>query len=372
MAKGYNAVGDVLTRTREGQDLNKIWADFNAALAQNNATRQPLIDLLSAPVDGVVEDVIQPGSERFEEASEYGIPVAIRPQPVTVQRAYPFKWYDLRHGYTWQFLAEASNSQIDAVLNQALEANNALEFEQTMKSLFNNANRSATVTGLPYTVVALYNNDGFVPPPYKGLTFAGTHNHYFTSGAAALDSTDLTDVATHVEHHGFTRAEGYNILLLMNPSDANTVATFRRGVTNNNSQVSNFDFIPSQASNMSLLLPPGYMVAGGLPANTFAGLDVAGSWGPYLIVQDYQIPAGYIVAVATRGQATQTNVVGIREHANAQLRGLIIKPGNNSAYPLIDSFFIRGIGAGVRQRGAAAILQITASGSYSVPATYAW
>lgn len=374
MARGYSAAADILTRTRDGQDLNRIWDDFQSALDDYNATRQPLIDLLSAPVDSVIEDITTPGTERFEEASEFGIPVSIRPQPVTTPRAYPFKWYDLRQGYTWQFLANSSARQIDMVLQMAMEANNALEFEQVMKALFNDANRSASLTpgGTVYTVVALYNADGTVPPAYKGLTFAGSHTHYFTTGAAALDSTDLTDVAGTVEHHGFTRAQGYNIVLLVNPAEATVIQTFRRGVVNNNSQTSNYDFIPAQGANQALLLPPGYTLAGNQVPNEFAGLEVVGSWGPYLIVQDYQIPAGYVVAVATQGRATQTNVVGIREHENAQLRGMIQKPGNNNAYPLIDSYFIRGLGTGVRQRGAAAVMQVTASGSYSVPATYAW
>jgi len=372
MAKGYAAAADVLTRTRDGQDLNQIWTDFNAALESYNATRQPLISLLSSPVSTVIEDVTTPGTERFEEASEFGIPVSIRPAPVTVQRAYPFKWYDLRQGYTWQFLAAASGQQIDSVLNMAMEASNALEFEATMKALFNNANRLATVTGTQYNVLALYNADGAIPPAYKGLTFAGSHTHYFTTGAATLDSTDLTDVAATVEHHGFTRAQGYNIILLVNPAEAAVIQTFRRGVVNNNTQTALYDFIPATGANQALLLPPGYTLAGNQAPNEFAGMEVVGSYGPYLIVQDYQIPAGYLVAVATAGSSTQTNVIGIREHENTQMRGLIIMPGNNSAYPLRDSFFVRGLGSGVRQRGAAAVLQVAVSGTYTVPATYAW
>lgn len=372
MAKGYSVAADVLTRTRDGQDLNQIWADFSAALAEYNATRQPLISLLSSPVTTLIEDITTPGTERFELATEFGIPSSIRPQPVTVQRAYPFEWYDMRQGYTWQFLVNATATQIDAVMSMALEASNALEFEQTMKALFNSANRLATVGGTQYNVLALYNADGSVPPPYKGQTFLGSHTHYFTSGAASLDSTDLTDVAGTVEHHGFVRSAGYSIILLVNPAEATVIETFRRGVANNNSQTSNYDFIPAQGSNLSLLLPPGYTVAGGMPPNSFAGMEVHGSWGPYLIVKDYQIPAGYVVAVASQGNSSNTNVIGIREHENDQVRGLIIKPGNTAGYPLIDSYFVRGLGAGVRQRGAAAVLQVTASGSYTVPATYAW
>lgn len=374
MAKGYNVAADIVQQLRVGQNIAQIWQDFTAALEAFNSTRQPLVSLLTTPVGGeVVEDVVQPGTERFEEATEFGVPSAIRAQPVTVQRAYPFKWYDLRQGYTWQFLIDASAAQIDAVLNQAMEASNALMFEHTMKALFNNANRSADILNTAYTVVALYNADGSAIPSYKGLTFPGSHNHYITSGAATLDPQDVTDLALTIEHHGYNRAAGYNIVFLVNPTtEAPVVSSWKRGVVAANSVTSNFDFIPAQGSNMSMLLPPGYTVDGGLPANTFAGMEVIGSWGPYLFVQDYQIPAGYVLAVATQGSGTNTNVIGIREHPQSALRGLVIKPGDNSAYPLINSFFIQGLGAGVRTRGQAAIMQVTAAGSYTVPSVYAW
>ena len=39
--------------------------------------------------------------------------------------------------------------------------------------------------------------------------------------------------------------------------------------------------------------------------------------------------------------------------------------------PLIESFFQRGIGTGIRQRGAGAVMQVTASATYTVPSIYA-
>lgn len=384
MAKGYSARADILTKTRDGQDLNQVWNDYLSALDDFNAARQPMIDLLSSRVTGIVDEIGAPGTERFELATEFGVAQSIRPTPTVTSRAYPFDWYDLRQGYTWRFLQKATTQQIDAVLNVAMEAENALVFDQVMKSLFNNVNRTATVDGVvtPFTVVALYNGDGSYIPTYKGQSFAGSHNHYLGSGAntgqVAFDPQDLLDVAGTVEHHGFTRSQGYNIILFMNPADAAaSVVKYVRNqafVSGGTTQVTSlYDFIPTQASNQSLLLPPGYQLTGGLAPNQFAGLEVAGSWGPYLIVQDYQIPAGYMVAAATAGGNTNLNIIGIREDENPALQGLVIKPGNNNAYPLIDSHFIRGIGAGVRQRGAAAIMKLDATGgAYTVPASMVW
>lgn len=386
MARGIASSSDILTRTRDGQDLNKIWTDYQEALAAFNASRQPLTDLLSFSVDTIIEDVVQPGTERMERATEYGIPVSIRPQPVVTQRAYPFDWYDTRASYTFQFLAGgptssagASAAQLDTILNQVMEADNLLQFELVMKALFNNANRTATVDQVagatPYTVTALYNADGSFIPNYKGQTFAGSHQHYLATGSTQawiFDPQDVLDLAGTVEHHGYTRAAGYNIVILMNPTDcAATVQRYVRGVAFSTSTVvSTFDFIPSTGQNLVMQLPPGFTLVGGIPQNTFGGLDVAGTWGQYLIVMDAQIPAGYMVAVATAGRSVNTNIIGVREHANAGLRGLVLRPGNNMNYPIIDSFFIRGLGTGVRLRGGAAVMFNAAA--YAVPAAMAW
>lgn len=394
MAKGYHTSGDILTRTRDGQDLNQIWRDYNEALAAFNATRQPLIDFLSFTVTSIIEDIVQPGQERFEKASEFGIPKGVRPQPTITQRAFPFDWWDTRAGYTFQFLAGgpgnsagASSAQLDAVLNQVMEADNALQFDMVMKALFNSANRTTTIdnASVPYTVTALYNADSSYIPPYRGTTFDGaTHTHYIGSGANAgqtkFDPADFTALANLVEEHGYNATNGYSIIFLMNKADAQaSIQTFRRGVAFVSGGASTveslYDFIPSQATNTQLLLPPGYTLApqNGLPGNTFAGMDVLGSWGPYLVVTDNQIPTGYMVAIATQGRSTNTNVIGIREHANAGLRGVVLRPGNTNNYPLIDSFFIRGLGSGVSQRGGAAIMKLdNTGGAYTVPSAFAW
>lgn len=383
MAKGYHASADILTRTRDGQDLNDIWDQYAELLASFNATRQPLMNLLSFTTTQIIEDLVQPGTEQFEEATEFGIPRAIRPAPTPTARAYPFKWYDTRAGYTFQFLSGgpnntsgASQAQLDAVMNQVLEADNNLQFQLIMKALYNNVNRTTLIDGASYNVTALYNADSSYIPPYRGTTFnPATHTHYtFTGSTQAwlFDPDDFTTLAGLVEEHGYTRANGYNVVILMNPADAlATVARFVRNTAFSTSTVvSLYDFIPSGGQNLAIQLPPGFTLVGGLPANTFAGMDVLGSWGNYLIVTDAQIPTGYMTAVATRGQSTTTNVVGVREHANASLRGVILKPGNNNNYPLIDSMFIRGLGTAVGPRGAAAIMKNAAS--YTVPTAFVW
>jgi hypothetical protein len=377
MAKGIATSGDILVRTRDGQDLNAIWAGFNAILETFNAQRTPLVDLLSFSVSNAIEDIVQAGTERFEEATEYGIPMSVRPAPVVAQRAFPFKWYDMRQGYTFQFLAGngntegASAQQIDAVFQMAMEAENRLEFELTMKAIFNSANRTTNLNDVAYTVTALYNADSAYIPPYNGVTFnPATHTHYVASGAATLDSTDLDNLVTLITEHGYDQQNGYTPLILVNKTEADVIKTFRRGVVNNNAVTAVYDFIP--ATGTGFLLPVGWEVAaGGQAQNVFAGMNVVGTYGSYLIIENGNIPSGWMVAAASLGRNTNLGIVGLREHSQSTLKGLVLKPGNNSAYPLIDSYFIKGMGSGIGRRGQAAVMKVTA-GAYSVPTAFAW
>lgn len=75
-----------------------------------------------------------------------------------------------------------------------------------------------------------------------------------------------------------------------------------------------------------------------------------------------------MLAVVSGGAGAQVNPVMFREHTRSELRGLLSIGGSNKDYPLIDSFSIRGFGTGVRHRGAAVAMQVTASASYTAPA----
>jgi hypothetical protein len=369
MAKGYNSSGDILTKTRDGQDLNAIWDQYRALLDAFNATRQPLIDLLSFTVTDPVEDVAQAVEEDFELASEFGLPKSVRPVTTIQQRAFDFNWYDVAARFTFAYLADATASQVDSVQQQILEADNRLLFKQVMRRIFNNVNTTTTIQNTAYNAKPLYNADGEFIPPYKTNTFTpGSHTHYITSGAATMDSGDLEAIAALLEEHGYNQANGFQIVIMVNPAQANAIRLYRAGATNQNAAVATYDFVPPAGTNV--LISATATLLGQQPASTWGGFDVVGMYGPYIVLQDGNIPAGYMFAFATQGGAQTTNLVGIREHANAELRGLLIKPGDRANYPLINSSYVHGLGTGVRTRGAGAVQQITASGSYTIPTLY--
>lgn len=369
MPNGIHATGDILTRTRDGQDLNAIWNQYQELLRNWNSTRQPLIDLLSFNTDQIIDDVAQGVEEDFEEATEFGQAKSIRPNVTIQQRAYDFKWYDVATRFTFQFLADSTAQQVDVAAAQVLEADNRLLFKKVMRRLFNSANNTTIIQNVAYQAKPLYNADSEYIPDYAGVSFnAATHTHYVTSGAAGIDSGDVETLVSLLEEHGYKRATGYQIVVMINPAQAPAVRSWRANVTNANAAVAQFDFVPPRGVN--IILPSTVSLFGDQPAQTFAGFDVVGAYGPYLIIMDSNIPAGYMFAFATQGSATSTNLVGIREHANTSMRGLILKGGDRNQYPIVNSTYVRGFGTGVRTRGAGAVMQITASGSYTTPTTY--
>lgn len=366
LAEGYNTEGDVITQTVDGRDLNEVWREFQQSLQAWNTARTNLVQALTFQVINPVEDVPQLAFEDFEEASEFGEPKGIKGGGY-FSLGYDFKWYDLAARFTWKYLAEAGAAQVESVHNMVLEADNRLVFNKVLKALFNNVNRTADIHGTNYNVYALYNNDGTTPPPYKTYTHTSSHNHYLASGGATVDSGDLDAMELELMHHGYGRQAGATMILLVNRQEMNTIRNFRVASS------ASYDFIPA-SGQLPWLLPTntgGVVVPQGTPIpSVVQGLQVAGRYGPWLVVEEDYIPAGYMVGFATGGENNANNPVGIREHQNPALRGLRLVKGRTPDYPLIDSFYNRGFGTGIRQRGAAAVMKITA-GAYTIPTAYA-
>lgn len=359
--RGFNQNADVVTQTRDGQDLNAIWREFQATLALWNSERDNLLNMLTFDVSNPIEDVIVPtGDIDFEEASEFGEPKGVRigkPQ----QMGYSFKWWDLAARYTWMFLAEANQAQVEAVNASVLEAGNRLYFTKAMQRIFNNGGETANINNQNYNVYPLYNGDGTVPPPYHGTTFNSNHTHYLTSGATTVDYGDLTDLETHLYHHGYRLTLGYQLVLMANRAQSATIRTFK--VANG----APYDFIPGQGIGGGVILPTGTVV--GAPSGNIRGQ--IGTYGPFIVVEEDYIPAGYLLAFASGGPQNLGNLVGIRQHANPALRGLQLVKGRDNDYPLVDSFYRFGFGTGIRHRGAGVVMQVTTDATYSPPSIYA-
>jgi hypothetical protein len=363
--RGITAVGDIVTQTQDGTDLNELWNTYQRWLGQWNSARDTLVNFLTYSTTQSFENIAQGGAlADFEESTEYGEPVGYRPSTSEAPMGFPFKWFDIAGRYTWQYLANATAAQTDSFANMAMEADNRLVFLRVMRTLFGNT-RGVNKEG--QTVYPFYSGiAGDLPPAYKMTTFADSHNHFVTSGNTAVTAPNLEALLGLLEEHGYTGANGYNQVVMVNKAEADRIRQFR-SIANGGTGL--YDFIPA-VNTPVFLLPTDMRVEGGRPSGSVSGLTVVGAYGNATIIQEDYIPAGYLVAIVTGGEDNLSNPIAFRQHPTTSLQGLRLAKGRNPDYPLIDSFYVRGFGCGVRHRGAGAIMQVTA-GSYTVPAAYA-
>lgn len=366
---GFHTAGDLVTQTNDGMDLNALWGVYQDSMQIYNESMDRLSALFTFPVVNPIETVPQVGEASFELATEFGVPKANRIELDYLQLGYDFKDYDTATRYTWMFLRDADARQVDAIHQEIMRADRRLVFRKVMEAIFDNRNRSTDIRNQNYNVYPLYNADGTVPTTYKGTTFSGSHNHYVISGNAAIDSSDVEDLYTLVAEHGFGLENGTTFVLLANKAQVKDMRKWRAGSVSANGVVANYDFIPA-ANQPTMILPNAEGLLGSLPPDTFKGMRVVGSYADILIIEESYIPQGYLLLFGTGGAANLQNLVGLREHANPDYRGLRLLPGNNQRYPIVDGYYSRSFGTGVRQRAGAAIMQIKATGSYDIPAQY--
>lgn len=359
---GFNERADVV-RAADGTDLNDFWNEIQETIRLRNQPREDIISRLTYRTNAITEEISVPSEVEFEEASEYGQPVGIQGGAQRFFRGYDFKFWDLAIRYTWMFIAEADQAQLRMNHNLALEADTKLQFRRVLQRLFNPLNGNGyTDKNEAITVFAAYNGDGEVPPKYKNNTFLGSHNHYTITGAATVRPQDLDALQTQTEEHGYTLQGGYTNVLWVNKQEADVIKTFR---TANGAK---YDFVPNAALFGGAVWVPNNGSYVGGPSGTIQG--EIGTYGAFHVVEEGYIPAGYLVSVVTGGADNLTNPVAFREHSNSAYRGLKVIPGQRSDYPLLDSFYRRGMGTGIRHRGGLAIMQVKATGAYQIPAAY--
>ena len=366
---GYHTAGDLVTVTNDNVDLNALWGVYQDSMSIYNEAMDRLAALFTFPVTNPIETVPQVGEAQFEEASEFGEPRGQRIELDYFQLGYDFRNYDTATRYTWMFLRDADVRQVDAVHQEILRADRRLVFRKIMEAIFDNRNRTTDIRNQNYNVYPMYNGDGTVPPTYKGTTFDGTHSHYIVSGNTTIDSSDVEDAYTHIAEHGFGLENGTVFVMLANKAQVKEMRKWRAGQVSANGVVANYDFIPA-ANQPTMILPNAEGLLGSLPPDSFKGMRVVGSYADILIIEESYIPQGYFLMFGTGGAANLQNLVGLREHVNPAYRGLRLLPGNQQRYPLVDGYYARSFGTGIRQRAGGVVVQIKAAGSYDIPNQY--
>jgi hypothetical protein len=364
--RGYSTEGDAINprvdHTLDGVDLNTLWTEHAAVLQTWNSRASSLAALLSYwhtnAADAIPDKFLR---NTFEPASKFGEPVGVRGPDYQVL-GYDFEDYDTASRYTWKFLRDATSDQVKAILNDVLAADNRLVNDLILRRLFD---PTETVNEQGTPVYGLYNGDGTVPPPFAGKTFTGTETHYLTTGHDDLDSGDVEQAIRIVRDKGFGIPEsGQKLLMLCHPNQAETVASWAKGIENANEAVAKYDALPSVGA--PAFEASGPIVGSQAPAELF-GVDISGSYGPVYVADSYFIPQGWFAVVATAGPNNPMNPIGVRQHPDGAYQGLRAIPGPVPGWPLQDAFYTRGIGVGTRHRGAAVVYKIGSGGQYTAP-----
>lgn len=358
---GYSTAGDIVRETIDGRPISDLWTEFHSTLDIINNQRNQVTNLLSFRTVASADLVAQTTEdEPFELASEFGEPTGLRPAPALLKVGYPFHDFDKATRFTWRFLRDATAEQIETIHRNMLASDNRLTTTSILARLMS---PTATENSDGVPVYGLYNGDTSVPPRSGFNTFTAPHTHYLTSGTALPDGADIEDLRNHILHHGYGSIPGSQLLLFCNPNDIKPIAALRAGVAG-----ATYDFIPSTGA-------PAYLstadIIGDRPPGEYQGLRIAGSYADIWVAPIDFMPPGYLLMCATDGPNANLNPVSFRQHIKPDQQGLRLLPGNQSVYPLIDSYYTRGFGVGVRHRGAAAVMQITVSPTYTAPSAFA-
>ena len=206
-----NSQDVLISRLRDGTDLNDVWTDLTEAMALWNSKKTSIVNLLSYQTintaDAVAQNLTLP---TFELATEHGVPKSAATPAEVLLCGYTFNDFDLRVSTTWRFLREADRRQVDAIFNSAIAADNKLVSGTILRRLFNNTPSRNEFGHICYP---LYNADGMVPPSVAGVEFSGTATHYFSSQNAVLDSQDIVDAVDLIRGKGYGLGGGSHIVI---------------------------------------------------------------------------------------------------------------------------------------------------------------
>lgn len=358
---GFSTSGDFLTRTPDGRDLNSIWSEFVQTLNAYNERPAAIANLFTFSTTASGDSILQAvDSDGFERQSEFGAPKALRATSDVLSMGFPLEWYDSRTSYTRKFLRDAPAAQVEAQHDQQMAAANKLQYLATFRALLTRTDPAARpVKETGAVIYPLWDGAAdSIPPAYAGQTFSAGHQHYLTTQSTQVDGQDLADLIRHITEHGYGTAANEQVVILVHPNQGAAIRGFRIGAG------SPFDFIPAEGAPAFL---SSETVIGSQPPAMFNNLPVIGSYGKALIIEDYFVPNGYVIALATSGPGSVRNPLALRRHVNVESQGLRLIPGSDR-YPLIDSTYELGFGIAVRHRGGAAVMQVTTDTTYTSPA----
>ncbi len=361
--RGITTQGDVVKKTKDGVSYATIWEELKDVTALWNDERNKIANLLSYATTNVADAIPQTlTSDTFEAASEFGVPRSVGTEQALIA-GYTFQDYNLATRFTWKFLRESTLEQVQHAWVRVLEADAKLVAGKVLQRILD-PTEGANEEG--HRVFGLWNGtDGLGPLPYRGVTFPTSTTCYWPTEATQIDSGDIENAVAAIIAKGYGTNPNSRIVILANPIESELIQSFRANVESRPSgPKAKHDFIPSS-------LAPPYLtdktLIGQRAPAEYGGLQVQGSYGRAILIESNYLPVGYTIVAATGGPGSIENCVGFREFTDPAWRGLLLVEGNQQNFPIQEAFGHRAFGTGIRHRGAAVVLQVTASSSYTVP-----
>lgn len=333
MARRMMDSKNMLITTSDNVDVNALWRDYQASLADYNGLTDDIVGALTFQTTEEIDYVIQ-GAYSFEEYADYTLPDS---HDLTIYPIrYGIKAWDLRLAYTLRRILNTSSTELDARHAAALNADKDLVVKNVLKAAF--TKEGLTLEGV--ATYGFYNGDSVrIPPPWKNQTFLGTHTHYITTDSTSIGPEDLEAIEDHLVEHGFEK----NLELWINRAQRRSIMDLT-------------DFVPArQFSHDANLI--------NLPTAPYIG-----SFGQLNIRIEDWVPSGYMFAFSRQGGANSPqNPIALRVARSESARGLKLWRGTNPEYPLVDSFYYREFGSGCRQFGNGVCCQVVSGTTYTSP-----
>lgn len=320
--------------TTDGLDLNELWYGAMSAADMYKAATLPILDQMIrfhdlslmkyyiAEKNGyeVIALDTKPGMKKVKEAALYA--------PLPLKFGYGV-------GAGLDSLRLSTGRQVMANIDRGFKEDAENLLIQIMRKLM-------TDPGTLNAGFGLFNGEFSAeeqisaPPQYGQNVFLANHNHYYTSGATTIDLGDITAAKQTIRHHGYkgklVAMINSSIVMQLENLAAFTANQLTRSPISDQVAVMGF-------TDQFTLLGVEWYASEAIPDNYFIMAELAEGDDDRMIVQ-FEPP---------------------------QMRGLRLMPGPVNDYPLVESFFERFGNWKVWRRGAAVVVQLTASATFVSP-----
>ncbi len=249
-------------------------------------------------------------------------------------------------------MAYMTAQDLDKHLNTLfMQDTNTVRYE-ILRALLNNTARTFSdwLWG-SLTIQPLANNDSVVYPPVLGVETEATDNHYVTSGYASASITDTNNpypvIRNMLEEHFGAPTGGSNVVVFINNAETSKTLGLLEFDAVNDRWI-----IPGVNRDQATGVPnvPGRVL----------GRTRSGVW-----VSEWRwVPSGYMLGVHLDAPAPLMKRVDLPE---TNLPGDLALVVQDDDYPITSSFYEHRFGVGVGNRLNGVAMQITASGSYTIP-----